>query len=348
MNKRSAADKKAEKAFFNPDTQKRWASHMKAYGPILKPAFPDDYQARTHLCAALNHITAKNQPQALLKLNSLQKHLVTDADKAAFFFAMGLFCEYAGKFDEMAGLYTQANDLNHSFHLPYLKVGKYELDRRNYGKAESCYRAAVRCLTGTADDKEKQLLATAWTNLASCLIMMHRTAEAETALENARKLAPMVPGRSAPEAILHALRGETAQLLDSLNTLKTLAPFAYDSIRKSTDRILAKTEPQFFLLPVKNELITGFWTWFSGTSQELTLQLDKQEYDSAMQQISGKLLETFPFLEEKPYVAIGRNDRGYVVQLKDMYAAAVAEGYRLLLEACPDDIRTGWLFDVVR
>lgn len=347
MKKPSPAEKKAEKTFFGADMQKNWASHLKNYGPILKPAFPENYQAKVLLCGALSHITTKNQPQALLKLNSLQKYLVTDADKAAFFFAMGLFCEYAGKFDEMAGLYTQANDLKHSFSLPYLKVGKYELDRHNYGKAENCYRNAIRCLVASMDPKEKQLLATAHTNLASCLIMMHRCAEAEAALDASRKASPMVPGRSAPEAILHALKGETAPMLSSLESLKTMAPFAYDSIKKSTDRILAGTEPQFFVLPVDTDWITAFWNWFLAEEADLKQKLDKEDYDIVMRAISTKLLASFPFLEEPPYVAIGKNEKGYVIQLKDLYADSVTHAYKLLLDACPEEIKAGWLFDVV-
>jgi tetratricopeptide (TPR) repeat protein len=207
MKKPSIADKKAQKALNDPQFQKNWASHMKSFGPILKDAFAEDPASRVALCAALTHITAKKQPQALLKLNSLQKALVTDGDKAAFFFAMGLFCEYAGKFDEMAALYNQANDLHHRFYLPYLKAGKYALDTRDYGTAEKNYRAAIPCFGIAPTDKEKQLLASAHTNLASCLIMMHRPQEADSALEAARKLMPLFPGRSAPEAILHALRG---------------------------------------------------------------------------------------------------------------------------------------------
>lgn len=347
MNKRSPAEKKAEKTFFGSDMQKSWASHTKAYGPILKPAFSENYQAKVLLCNALTHIVNKNQPQALLKLNSLQKHLATDEDKAAFFFAMGLFCEYAGKFDEMAALYTQANDLNHGFHLPYLKVGKYELDRRNYGKAEGCYRSAIRCLSATTDDKEKQLLATAYTNLASCLIMMHRFDEAVSALEASRKQTPMVPGRSAPEAILHALRKETAQLLTSLDTLKALAPFAYDAIKKSTDKILAGTEPQFFSVPLDDEKIAAFWTWFGGCEGDLKEKLDKQEYDAVMAAIGDRLLEAFPFLEERPYVALGKNDSGYVIQLKDHYAVGIISAYSKLAAACPEDVKSRWLFDIV-
>lgn len=347
MKKPSIADKKAQKILNDPQFQKNWASHMKSFGPILKDAFAEDPQSRVALCAALTHITSKKQPQALLKLNGLQKSLVTDADKAAFFFAMGLFCEYAGKYDEMAALYNQANALHHGFYLPYLKAGKYALDTRDYAVAEKNYRAALRCFPAIPGDKEKQLLASAYTNLASCLLMMHRPEEADAALDSSRKLMPLFPGRYAPEAIAYALRGQTAQMLSALDSLKTMAPFAYDAIKKSTDRILSREEPQFFPIPVADDRICAFWNWFSGCEAELHRQADKQEYETVMRTIGEHLLEAFPFLEQRPTVALGKNDRGYVIQLKDMHAVAVAEAYAKLTAACPEEIKGRWLFDIV-
>lgn len=347
MKKQSLADKMAQKNFNSAEIQKSWANHMKNYGPILKSAFAEDYQARVSLCTALNHITARNLPQALLKLNSLQKHLVTDADKAAFFFAMGLFCEYAGKYDEMAGLYTQANDLHHSFYLPYMKVAKYALDTRDYGTAEKNYRAAIRCFPAALTDKDKQLLGSAYTNLASCLVMMQRYKDADAALASSRNLLPMFPGRAAPEAILHALRKETAELLSCLTTLKTLTPFAYDAIKKSTDKILVGTEPQFFAVPLKEDNIAAFWRWFSGAENDLKAKLDRQEYDPVISALGDQLLEAFPFLEQRPYVALGKNQTGYVIQLKDMYAVGIIAAYKALVEACPEVLKVHWLFDVI-
>ena len=347
MAKPSPAEKKAEKAFFAADMQKSWASHLKNYGPILKPAFAESFQAKVLLCAALTHITKKNQPQALLKLNSLQKFLVTDADKASFFFAMGLFCECAGKFDEMAALYNQANDLHHSFYLPYLKAGKYALDTRDYAVAEKNYRSALRCFPAIPSDKEKQLLASAHTNLASCLVMMHRFEEADAALTAARNLLPLFPGRAAPEAILHAIRGEKAPMMAAWDALKTMAPFAHDAIKKSTDRILAGTESQFFTVPVENEKIATFWSWFSGCASELEIKLDKKEYDAVMTSVGEQLLDTFPFLEQRPTVSIGKNNDGYVILLKDLYAVGIIDAYGKLLAACPETVRAQWLFDVV-
>lgn len=348
MKKQSLADKMAQKSFSSPEIKKSWAVHMKAFGPILKPAFAEDYQARVHLCAALNHISNKNLPQALLKLNGLQKHLATDADKACFFFVMGLFCEYAGKFDEMAALYTQANELCHKFYLPYLKVAKYSLDHRVYDKAEESYRATIACFDATGpDQQDKRILGSAYTNLASCLIMMHRYSEADAALETSRSLYPDAPGRTAVEAVLFALRGERDKTEECLTTLKSHVPAAYDAIRKSTEKILAGTDPQFFAVTVDNEKVSAFWAWFGTSAPMLTTKLNKQEYDGVIQDIANHLLEAFPFLEQTPYVAIGKNDNGYVIQLQDMYAVGVIEAYKKLLESIPDAVKSNWLFDVI-
>lgn len=348
MKKQSLADKLAQKSFSSPEIKKSWAVHMQAFGPILKPAFAEDYQARVHLCAALNHISNRNLPQALLKLNRLQKHLVNDADKAAFFFCMGLFCETAGKIEEMVALYTQANALGHRFYLPYLKVAKFHLDCCSYDAAEENYRAAISCFNATGlSDQDRLILGSAYANLASCLVMMHRLDEAEAALASSRSLYPDAPGRSAPEAILHALRGEKEQAEMSLATLKAHAPGAYDSIKKSTEKILAGTDPLFFAIPVDDDKIAAFWNWFAENSSDLHGKLDAQEYEPAMKTIAEHLLEAFPFLEEPPYVAFGKNEKGYVIQLKDMYATGVIDAYEKLLAACPGGVTAQWQFDVV-
>lgn len=348
MKKQSIADKMAQKSFASPEIKKSWAVHMQAFGPILKPAFAEDYQARIHLCAALNHISSKNLPQALLKLNGLQKRLQTDADKAAFFFTMGLFCETAGKTEEMVALYSQANSLGHKFYLPYLKVAKFYLDNCSYDQAETNYRAAIDCFTATGlSDSDKLLLGSAYTNLASSLIMMHRYEEAEAALETSRSFCADAPGRAAPEAVLHAVRGETEKLEACLNVLKSHVPFAWESIKKSTDKILAGTDPMFFPVCVDMEKIHAFWNWFAASQQDLHTKLDQQKYDTAMADIANHLLETFPFLEQPPYVAFGKNAAGYVIQLKDMFAIGISAAYASLMEACPEEVKASWQFDVV-
>ena len=60
--------------------------------------------------------------------------------------------------------------------------------------------------------------------------------------------------------------------------------------------------------------------------------------------MAKKLLETFPFLEEIPNVALGKNDKGFVVELKDYYAVAIVAAYEKLLAICPEEILSRWQF----
>ena len=348
MKKQSLADKMAQKSFFSDQFQKSWQVHKKAFGPILEPAFSENYQAKVHLCAALNHISTRALPQALLKLKQLEKHLNTDADKAAFLFFLGLYCETAGQKEQMAALYTNANSFGHRFYLPYLKVAKYAMDTHDYDKAETNYRAAIACFQATGlSEQDKPLLGSAHTNLASCLTMMHRYEEADAALETSRSLYPNAPGRAAVEATLFAVRGDREQALARLEALKAFSPQGYDLIKEGIDKILSGTDPMFFPAAVEEDRIHAFWGWFAETSDDLKAKLDREEYDSVISLVANKLLETFPFLEEPPYVALGRNDAGYVLEWKDLYAVGIMDAYQKLLDACPEDISARWQFSVI-
>lgn len=348
MSKPSMAEKMAQKSFFNPQFQKSWQVHRNAFGPILDPAFRDSYQAKVHLCAALNHISARNIPQALLKLKQMDKYCVTDEDKTAMLFFMGLFCEAAGNQEQMFALYSRANEFSHNFYLPYLKVAKFCLDHHDYDPAEKNYRAAIGCFEATGLGKqEKLLLGSAYTNLASCLTMMHRYEEAEAALETSRSLYPDAPGRAAVEATLFAVRGDALQAQERLSALEAFSPEGYRLIKEGIDRILSGTDPMFFPVPVEEEALHAFWSWFLTRSAGLKEQLDRQEYEAVIEAMGQMLLQTFPFLEEVPYVALGKNEQGYVLELKDMYAVAVMEAYGRLLDTCPEEVKQHWQFAVV-
>ena len=90
-----------------------------------------------------------------------------------------------------------------------------------------------------------------------------------------------------------------------------------------------------------------FWRWFTSYSTELHGKLDREEYEAALTPVSEKLLEVFPFLEESPNIALGKNDAGYVLELQDMYAVAIMEAYEKLLLNCPEEIKSQWQFAVV-
>ncbi len=348
MKKMSLADKLAKKSCNSPQFQQSWAVHLQAFGPILEPAFVENYQARVHLCAALNFLSNKNLPHVLTQLKALQKFCSTDEDKTAFLYFLGLYYEMSGDQEHMVEMYTAANEYGHRFYLPYMKVAKFFLDHHIYDRAEENYRSAISCFSATGpDSQDKRLMGSAYTNLATCLTMMHRYDEAEAALATSRSLYPDAPGRAAPEALLHAIRGDAASVDASLAILETHAPDAVASIRESAGRILAREDPLFFPILVEAETVAAFWSWFASYSPQLLDRLNRQAYEEALTPVAQQLLAAFPFLEEIPNISIGSNEQGYVLILQDLYAAAVAHAYEVLLENCPEEIKASWQFDIV-
>lgn len=348
MKKDTLADKLARKTYESPAFQQSWQVHRQAFGPILDPAFEGDYQARVHLCAGLNHISKHQIPQGLATISKLDKYVQTDADKCAYAFFLGLCCEMSGKQDQMVALYTMANQFGHKLYLPYMKVAKFYLSCCMYEKAEANYRSAIECFTAQGlGSQEKIILGSAYTNLANCLLMTHRYEEAEQALATSRSLQPDAPGRAAVEAPLHALRGDTAMVEACLAVLGLHAHAVRSAVRETTDKILAKTDPHFFPLPLDEEKISAFWAWFGDYADNLKGLLETENYEKALTPVGKKLLETFPFLEEIPNVALGKNDQGWVIRLQDLYAVAVMDAYEKLLAACPEAIGAEWQFDVV-
>ena len=348
MKKESLADKLARKSFESAQFQQSWNVHMRSFGPILDPAFEGNYQAKVHLCAALNHISKRQLSHGLAKLKTLQKYVQTDADKCAYLFFMGLYCEMAGQQEQMIAMYTMANEYGHRLYLPYLKLTKFYLNGHMYEKAEENCRAAIDCFTAKGlSEQDKIILSSAYANLATCLMMTQRYEEAETALNTSRSLYADAPGRAAVEATLYAVQGNNAQVHSCLETLKAHDPAVYSTVKETTDRILAKTDPIFSPQPIREDAIETFWDWFREYSPELKNKLDQEQYEEGLTLVAECLLDAFPFLEETPNVALGKNEQGWVLQLQDLYAVAVMDAYEKLLAACPEEIKAEWQFDVV-
>ena len=335
MTRENLADKIAKKTFNSQEFQKSWDAHMQAFGPILEPAFAEDYQTRVHLTAALNIISNRNINGGLKKLKSLQDKCKNDTDKAALLFFMGVCFEMAGQQEQMLECYTYANEYEHGFYLPYLKVARVFLDERNYDKAEENFRRVFHCLdTAEPNEQGRLILSSAYTNYATCMTMMHRYEEAEKALSKAKKLYPNALGRESAEAVLHAIRGNTEQMEKCLETLKKYDPEMFDDAKKSTEKILTRTDPLFYEIAVDDTKITDFWCWFKACEAELLLKLERQEYEEVINSVAEQLFIAFPFLDEQPpYIGLSRDNDGYVVVLHDMYVTAVMNAYEKLLQA---------------
>lgn len=220
-----------------------WEVHRQAFGPILEPAFVELPQARILLVNALNHISRREVHRGMELLKELKQYCVYDDDKAAWTFFVGLCYEMGGAKEQMLQWYADAGQYAHRFYLPYLKLAKAAHGSNELEKAARYYQTGIDCLLEESDP-DGVVLGSSWANLASCLTMMHRYADAEQAFQKALSY-PLQPGAYATAAILYAAMGNREKTSEYLAQLKAHVPAALPQIQSMTRQILAGTHPSF-------------------------------------------------------------------------------------------------------
>ena len=343
MEKETIADKLARKAFEKADFQKSWQVHMAMFRPILEPAFEGNYQAKIHLCAALNNISRRDLKGGLDKLQLIKTKLETSADRAAWLFFAGLCFDMAGQTEQMLLCYKGAEQEGHRFYMPHMKVAKFYQQGCLYDRAEEYFRKAIACFDGTGlGDQDKLIMGSAYASLATCYTMMHEYDEAQKTLENSRILFADGPGRSAVEAVLYAALGETEKTEAALAVLQNHAPQAYPEVKASTERILNGTDPMFCKLEIDKAKLLDFWIWFREQGSYIA-----EKPEEGAQLISERLNEMFPYGDQELEAAIEPVESGYVVLLPHYYSVAMVHGYEELLFERPDDLDGNWKFRIV-
>lgn len=222
-----------------------WEIHRQAFGPILEPAFQENPQVRIKLISALNHISRRETKRGMEILKEIGQYCIYDENRAAWAFCVGLCFEMAGAKKQMLEWYEKAGQIGHRFYLPYLKLAKAAHSDGRLEDAKGYYETAIGCLLEPAEeDRDELMLGSAYTNLASCLTMMHRYKDAEAALEKARCFStPM--GAEATGAVLYAAMGDPEKAEAYLTELGEKCPDMVDLIRETTQRILDGTHPDF-------------------------------------------------------------------------------------------------------
>lgn len=345
MKKMTLADKLAKKTFESAAIQKSWQGHMQAFGPILAPAFVDDYQTKTHLCAALNFISNRDLEKALKKLQPLQEKCETDADKTAWLFCMGLVFDMAGVTDVMVDFYQQAAQYGHRFYLPYLKVAKAAHIDGAFDVAAENYEIGIDCLRhGEYNDQTRVVLGSACSNYASALTMMHRFEDAHAMLDASMDYMPVLPGRSGTHAVLFAAEGNWEVVDAAMAALESESAELYAQTKKVVDAIRDGTQPRFFTREIAAEDLEAFWTWFGETEGDIAACLAEERYDAAFAMVQPKLTALFFFMERNLDLAFQPTEEGIRVILADYYAVALRDGYEQLIAAKPETLENPWIF----
>lgn len=225
--------------------QHSWEVHRQAFGPILEPAFVENQQVRILLINALNHISRREVKRGMEILKEIHPYCIYDEDKAAWAFFVGLCFEMGGAQKQMLEWYEKAGEVGHRFYLPYLKLAKAAHGARQFEKAKGHYVTAIACLQEMPErDKDAVILGSAYTNLTSCLTMLHQYTEAEKAWKSAQQY-PAQPGADATAAILYAAMGDTEKTAQHIEQLQSKFPAWVAQTQEMTQQILRGTHPAF-------------------------------------------------------------------------------------------------------
>ena len=222
-----------------------WEVHRQAFGPILEPAFVENQQVRILLINALNHISRRDITRGMEILKEISPYCVYNEDKAAWTFFVGLCFEMAGAREQMLEWYEKAGKIGHRFYLPYLKLAKAAHTAAQFEKAKRYYQTAIACLLEMPEnDKDEVVLGSAFTNLTSCLTMLHRYEEAESMWVTAQQY-PQQPAADATAAILYAAMGDREKVAAHIDGLREKCPALVAQTREMTRQILEGTHPAF-------------------------------------------------------------------------------------------------------
>ena len=348
MEKKRMADKLAEKAFHSKKIQESWQIHAGAFGPILEPAFAEDYKTRIDLTAALNKISTRNIKGGLDMLMKLKPACQCDADHAAWFFFVGLAFEMAGAKDQMIQMYQQSNQFGHSFYLPYAKVAKAAHADGVFEVAEENYADAIRCLEeGVQDRQSATILASLCTNYASCLTMMHRYRDAELALKKSIAFLQYLPNRAATQAILAAAMKDVEETAKYLRELEQEESAVFSQTKKMTDEILKGEHPHFAAISLTEEQIEAFWNWFGENEEELAEKIKANAHDDAFALLQSQLKGLFPYMQRDPDCAFEQREEQICITFADYFMVSLEKSYQRLMAACPDEYKSRWCFELV-
>lgn len=341
--------KNGKNTFESSAFQKSWAVHTEFFGPILEPAFADNYRAKVDLTAALNLISDRKVKAGIQKLEHIKKHCITDADKAAWFFCMGLAFEIAGNIEGMVDSYTQACTFCNSFYFPYLKIAKAAHQDAVFAVSEKNYRHAIRCLeNGPADEKNRQILASVYANLASCLTMMRRYEDAVTAITASKRTLSVFPQRAASEAVLYAAMEQPKSVSACLSLLQEQAPALFESTKQMTEKVLSGSHPQFSPIKCDPTQIDVFWRWFLENESLFYRQLTAEAYDSFFTLLDLHLSPVFPYMNRTLKFGVTPMQDRFKIEMADFFAVALQCGYEELLAARPKMLEEHWQFEITR
>lgn len=333
--------------------QKSWQIHSATFGPIMENAFIYNLEARAALVDALNKISQGQIDEGVGILdNKVSQCCQTNEDRAAYHFFVGIAYEFLTNIDAALRHWLEASKYEPEFYLLYLKLAKQAHCDAVFEFAEENYIKAIECLNNrkfpTKD--HDRIISSAYSNLASCLTMMHRYEEALEAFENSEKRYSELPKRNSGKAILFAVLENEQKCKECLRKIKEKeSVYLYENTKTFVEEIFNETHAHFFEVEYDVQKMDLFWKWFVENEEAIRKTYGKTPTE--MQQINlmitSKLKDIFQFMERELEVVVTVTEK-FTIVFADFFSMGLHYGYDTLIERCPQKLKSLWDFIITR
>jgi len=339
----------------SPLRPRSWDACLHTHWPILQHAMQENPHALTQALQCLAALDAGNVGRRtlgrLLKLRKFCRSSSSDADRALYCFLCALYRERRGEREEMITDLRAACHWGHTYHTIHAMLGTHCLMESGlYRLASEAYDQAIGCLYRypPLDDGKRRLIAVMQAHQATALLMMHRTAEAETLLNRSEPAAGS-PGYLYALAMLQASRGLAEEARQTLETLRKQRTPLTSYVQTHVSLLLNGTHPHFTVLPADPNKLRRFWDVFQSREGAILASLKEGKGSSAcFHQICIAFRSLWPTDETADRMSLHfrLQDGRPQLHLSALYSRTYDALIEQLIALCPPGITDRW--DIIR
>ncbi len=336
----------------NNENYKGWRDvHTKAFGEIFSLAFNDREDAQIHLTAALINISERKFDIAMPKLKMLESICVTEYDRAAINYFIGLNYEMMGNENKMNEYYENLKSSCITFVFPfvfhpYYRIAKFAQRDMEFGKAVFYYQKALSFYEDlTPDAKMKSSVSQIIYDIATIYICMHEYEEAEKLLEISKSYDDSEnQHRTYVTAILYAAQG---RVNDSRALLNELNPFLRGNCEPMVNAIFSGTDLHYCVVNQDQSGYLDFWNDIISKKNNIEELIAGKNTLDAQKIISESLSKTLSFMKRQIACQVEPSNNVITVYCKNYHVKTLIAEYDALFSIKPKELND-WNFVSVK
>ncbi len=329
---------------------KKWREiHGKAFGKVFLSAFEDNPDMQRELTNVLILVSQREFMKAEPILNALLEGCVSDFDKEAMCYFVGLNYEFMGNIPKMNEYFERLNKKVifsfPSLFFPYYRTAKFAQRDSECRKALHFYEKALSLFSNTTpkgDDAETVSMIIY--EMATVYLYCHEYELCEKYLDYSEKFSSRLnQHREYVRAILFAIKGMRKE---SEETLSPLPPILSQNGKHVIEEIFAKKHLHYCEVKQNRLSFVEFYKFVVAEKENIESCLEKNNGKEMEEKISEMLTKTFPFAKRKLLCKIELIENTVAVLCKNYCIKTLETEQKALFDLIYADVQNVRFFSV--